>query len=94
MGEILLQGKLVATEYYNDPNLTKVAFTPDGFLLTGDLGFYDEHNRLFVLGRKADAIIRGDTAIFPRDIEEKVNQCPGIWKVKVVSIKDDKGIIQ
>ncbi|BFZ16467.1 hypothetical protein BsWGS_19506 [Bradybaena similaris] len=94
MGEILLQGKLVAKEYYNDPNLTKVAFTPDQFLLTGDLGFYDENNRLFVLGRKMDAIIRGDTAIFPRDIEEKVNQCPGIWKVKVVSIKDDKGIIQ
>ncbi|KAK0052113.1 acyl-CoA synthetase YngI [Biomphalaria pfeifferi] len=94
VGEILLQGKLVCKEYFNDPNLTKMSFTNDGFLMTGDLGFYNEENQLFVLGRKVDAIIRGGTAIFPRDIEEKVNQCPGIWKVKVVSIKDYKGIVQ
>ncbi|XP_059155059.1 putative acyl-CoA synthetase YngI [Physella acuta] len=94
IGEILLQGKLVCKEYFNDPNLTKMTFTEEGYLLTGDLGFYNEHNQLFVLGRKVDAIIRGETAIFPRDIEEKVNQCPGIWKVKVVSIKDYKNVVQ
>ncbi|KAH9496827.1 hypothetical protein Btru_010390 [Bulinus truncatus] len=94
IGEILLQGKLVCKEYHNDQNLTKMSFTNDGFLMTGDLGFYNEENQLYVLGRKVDAIIRAGTAIFPRDIEEKVNQCPGIWKVKVVSIKDYKGIVQ
>ncbi|XP_012943398.1 2-succinylbenzoate--CoA ligase [Aplysia californica] len=94
VGEILLDGLLVAKEYLNDPNLTKSSYTEDGFLLTGDIGFYDENKQLFVLGRKVDAIIRGNVPIFPREIEEKVNQCPGIWKVKVVSLKDDKGIIQ
>ncbi|KAK3767212.1 hypothetical protein RRG08_018082 [Elysia crispata] len=100
IGEIVLRGKLVCKEYFNEPALTKASFTTDGFLKTGDLGFYDSqgnspfHDMLFVLGRKSQAIIRGETAIFPRDIEEKVNQCPGIWKVSIVSIKDEKGIIQ
>ncbi|RUS89428.1 hypothetical protein EGW08_002801 [Elysia chlorotica] len=100
IGEIVLRGKLVCKEYYNDPALTKASFTSDGFLKTGDLGFYDSqgnspfHEMLFVLGRKSQAIIRGETAIFPREIEEKVNQCPGIWKVSIVSIRDEKGIVQ
>ncbi|GFS14883.1 acyl-CoA synthetase family member 2, mitochondrial [Elysia marginata] len=100
VGEIVLRGKLVCKQYYNDNALTQSAVGADGYLKTGDLGFYDSqsnspfHDMLFVLGRKSQAIIRGDTAIFPRDIEEKVNQCPGIWKVSIVSIRDDKGVIQ
>lgn len=100
IGEIVLRGKLVCTQYYNDPSLTQVSIGADGYLRTGDLGFYDSlpgspfHEMLFVLGRKSEAIIRGDTAIFPKEIEEKVNQCPGIWKVSIVSIRDEKGIIQ
>lgn len=94
IGEILLDGAQVAKGYYNNPELTKSAFTSDGFLLTGDIGFYNETRQLFVLGRKSEAIIRGNIPIFPSEIEEKVNQCPGIWKVKVVSLKDDKDNLQ
>ena len=41
IGEIVLRGKLVCKEYFNEPALTKASFTTDGFLKTGDLGFYD-----------------------------------------------------
>ena len=94
VGEIVLEGALVVKEYLNDEYLTKDAFTEDGFFRTGDVGFYNELGQLFILGRKSDAIFRENIVIFPRDIEVKVNECPGVWKVKVVSVKDERGVVQ
>ena len=92
VGDIFLEGPTVFKGYYNDPDLTKISFTKEGSFITGDVGFYNEAGQLFVLGRKSEAIMRGGqcnkTPIFRRHIEELFRPCHGVWKVKVVTIKD------
>ncbi|KAJ2656627.1 medium-chain fatty acid-CoA ligase faa2 [Coemansia sp. RSA 1200] len=51
-GEILIKGGHVASEYYARPDLTRQAFTEDGWLCTSDIGFLDSRNRLHVIDRK------------------------------------------
>ena len=69
-GEIQLQGPNVMMGYYNDEEKTAEAFTPDGWLRTGDLGRLDKKGRLQIRGR-LKAMILGPSGenIFPEEIE-------------------------
>ena len=51
-GEIMVKSKSVMAGYYKDPQTTAETLTADGWLHTGDLGYIDENNRLFLTGRK------------------------------------------
>ena len=89
MGEIILSGGLVAKEYLNDPVNTKAAFSKEGVFSTGDIGLYNERGQLVVLGRRCDALIIDNKPIFPRDIEEQLQKCPGLRKVIIVPFTDE-----
>jgi long-chain acyl-CoA synthetase len=69
-GEIQVRGPNVTSGYYKDPNRTQEAFTEDGWFKTGDLGFLDKKNRLFIRGR-LKAMILGPSGenIYPEEIE-------------------------
>ena len=56
-GEIQVKSPSVMKGYYNDEELTKEAITDDGWLRTGDIGYVDEDNYLFLTGRKKNLII-------------------------------------
>lgn len=56
-GKILVKSPSVMAGYYKDPEETAKSLTPDGWLRTGDLGYVDEENRLFLTGRKKNLII-------------------------------------
>lgn len=56
-GEIQVKSPSVMMGYYKDPERTKEAMTEDGWLCTGDLGYVDEDNYLFLTGRKKNLII-------------------------------------
>ena len=56
-GEIQVKSPSVMMGYYNEPELTSEAITEDGWLCTGDLGYVDEDNYLFLTGRKKNLII-------------------------------------
>ena len=69
-GEIAVSGPNVMQEYFNNPDATREAFTSDGRLRTGDLGYMDEDGYFYVTGRLKELIIKGGENIAPREIDE------------------------
>ncbi len=71
-GEILVKSPSVMAGYYKDEAETAEALTPDGWLKTGDLGYVDEKNRIFITGRKKNLIILSNGEnVSPEELENK-----------------------
>jgi len=71
-GEIVNQGRNVMQGYYNRPEET-AAILKDGWLYTGDLGYLDDNNRIFITGRKKEIIVLSNGKnINPEEIENKI----------------------
>ena len=71
-GEILVKSPSVMAGYYKDEAETVEALTPDGWLKTGDLGYVDEKNRIFITGRKKNLIILSNGEnVSPEELENK-----------------------
>lgn len=68
-GMVLIKAPNVFPGYLN-PAENKKAFTEDGYLITGDIGFFDEEGRLNLSGRAKDLIIRSGHNIDPKSIED------------------------
>jgi acyl-CoA synthetase (AMP-forming)/AMP-acid ligase II/carbon monoxide dehydrogenase subunit G len=62
----------------------------DGLMATGDVGYLDEENRLFVSGRDDDMIVSGGENVFPREVEDLIANMSGVKEVAVVGIDDEK----
>lgn len=89
IGEILVSGSSVMQGYLNDEEATNKALV-DGWLKTGDLGYFDEDGFLNLTGRSKDVIISGGSNIYPREVEEVLLQHPFIKEVSVVGKKDEE----
>ncbi len=71
-----------------DPADTAKAFTPDGWLATGDLGFIDDQGRLHLSGRSKDLIIRSGHNIDPKVIEDALGAHPAVQLAAAVGAPD------
>ena len=89
-GEILCRGYNVMKGYYNMPEETAKAISPEGWLHSGDIGIMDEEGYLVVTGRIKDMIIRGGENIYPKEVEEFLSQLEGVMDVQVVAAPSDK----
>ena len=82
-GEICLRGPMVMMGYYNDPEATAECME-NGWLHTGDLGYLDADNYLYITGRKKNVIIAANGKnVFPEEIEEKLGRSPYIEECMV-----------
>ncbi len=91
-GEILVKGPNVMQGYFKNEEETNSIFTTDGWLKTGDIGYFDEDGYLYITGRKKFIIVtRGGKNIFPEELEEKLTKIPLIEEALVFS-PDDKEI--
>ena len=88
IGEIVVKGDCVMKGYYKNKEETD-KIIKNGWLLTGDLGKLDEECYLYIVDRKKDLIISKGINIYPRDIEEVLNQHPNIEVSAVVGKKDN-----
>jgi fatty-acyl-CoA synthase len=71
-----------------DPNDNLHAFTPDGWLVTGDLGWLDEEGRLNLSGRSKDLIIRSGHNIDPKVIEDAMASHPAVQHCAAIGEPD------
>lgn len=83
VGEICVRGPSVMQGYWRDPEATKEAIR-DGWLHTGDLGFWGQHG-LVICGRKKDMIILGGRNLYPEDYELHTERVPGVRRGNVIA---------
>ena len=88
-GEIRIRGHNVMAGYWNMPDATRSAISPDGWFATGDIGRTDEDGYYYIVDRKKDLIIRGGYNIYPREIEEVLYEHPAVAEAAVVGIAHD-----
>ncbi len=73
-GEIWARGATIMKGYYNEPELTAEVLTDDGWLKTGDLGYLDSRNNLYIKGRLKNIIVGASGEnIYPEEIESIIN---------------------
>jgi acyl-CoA synthetase (AMP-forming)/AMP-acid ligase II len=89
-GEICIKGPNVMSGYYNQPEESARAFTPDGFMRTGDVGVMDEHGFTRIVDRKKDMILVSGFNVFPSELENVISLCPGVLECAAIGIEDDK----
>ena len=85
-GMIQTKGYHVMKGYYAMPKETAEAITPDGWLVTGDIGYLDEQGCLHISGRGKNLIIRGGENISPEEIEYYIRKIDGVEQVKVMGV--------
>ncbi len=87
-GEIAIRGPNVMRGYFKDDEATRLAFTPGGWLRTGDLGWRDADGFFFVTGRIKELIIKGGENIAPREIDEVLLRHPAVLDAAAVGVAD------
>ncbi|PMD71419.1 AMP-binding protein [Companilactobacillus nuruki] len=91
IGQIEVKSPTVAVGYLNKRQLFHKRFTKDGFFKTGDLGYLDEDNFLYLKGRQDDLIYRGDNIIYPEEIENVYHNVNGIIDICLVGEHKSNG---
>jgi len=89
IGEIALQGKHVMMGYWKKPELTAEVMR-NGWYHTGDMGYMDKDNYLFLVDRKADMIVTGGENVYPKETEDALYEHPAVMECAVVSAPDEK----
>jgi long-chain acyl-CoA synthetase len=89
-GEILVRGHNVMPGYWEDGEATRQLLA-DGWLHTGDLGACDDDGYWKILGRKKDLILGpSGMNVYPEDVEQVLNQLPGVRDSCVVGLEQDR----
>jgi len=90
IGEICVRGPQVMQGYLNKPEETAAVLKPDGWLLTGDIGRFDEDGYLYITDRKKDMLIYKGYNVYPRDLEDVINEHPAVAQSAVVGKYDER----
>ena len=89
VGQIAIRGAIVMKGYWKRPEATAEAVV-DGWLLTGDAGYRDKANYLYIHDRVKDMIVSGGENIYPAEVENAIFGCPGVADVAVVGVPSDR----
>jgi acyl-CoA synthetase (AMP-forming)/AMP-acid ligase II len=89
-GEIQLKGAMVMAGYWNRPEETAAAFTEDGWLRTGDVGYVDAEGYIFIVDRVKDMVISGGENIYCAEVERVMGEMPGVGECAAFGIPDER----
>jgi long-chain acyl-CoA synthetase len=91
VGEILMRGAIVMKGYWNRPEAT-AAVLKDGWLHTGDLGYFDSAGNLFITGRQKEVIVLSNGKnIYPEEVETHYLKSPFIKEICVIALESRPG---
>ena len=88
VGEVVARGPSVMVGYYRAPEATREAIDEEGWLHTGDLGYFDDQGHLVLAGRRKELIIVGGENVFPGEVEQVLSAHPAVALAAVVGVKD------
>jgi acyl-CoA synthetase (AMP-forming)/AMP-acid ligase II len=88
-GEIVVKGPLVMDGYHDNPTATEES-SRFGWHHTGDIGYLDEDNLLFVVDRAKDMIITGGFNVYSAEVEQALLAHPAVKESAVIGLPDDK----
>ncbi|NYT84649.1 AMP-binding protein [Pollutimonas harenae] len=88
-GEICVRGPQVTPGYWNRPDETRKSFHPDGFLMTGDIGYVDEQGYVYILDRKKDMILVSGFNVYPNEVEAVAMEHPDVREAAAIGVSDE-----
>jgi acyl-CoA synthetase (AMP-forming)/AMP-acid ligase II len=88
VGDVCLRSPAAMSCYWGDADATAAAFTADGFVRTGDLGWVDDEGRLRLAGRTKEMYVRGGYNVYPMEVETVLAEHPAVAAVAVVPRAD------
>ncbi|MGJ4859894.1 FadD3 family acyl-CoA ligase [Labrys sp. La1] len=89
-GEVVIRGYVVMKGYFNDPEATAKTIDQQGWLHTGDIGYFDANGNLRIEDRLKDMYIAGGFNCYPAEIERILSTHPAIGIVAVIGVPDEK----
>jgi HIP---CoA ligase len=89
-GEVQLRGPNVMVGYLDDPEATRAAIEPDGWLHTGDIGHLDERGYLTITDRLKDMFTVGGFNVYPAEIENAILRLDSVIDCAVVGKPDER----
>jgi len=84
VGRIRVRGSVVMRGYWNDPEATARVLTPDGWLISDDIGRLDDSGNLILMGRLSDMYIRGGYKVYPLEVEKMLEEHPSVSRAAIV----------
>ncbi|OJX28006.1 MAG: hypothetical protein BGO74_11920 [Burkholderiales bacterium 68-12] len=89
VGEVLIRGPMVMKGYWRDPDATGRTIV-DGWLHSGDAGYFDEEGYLYISDRIKEMIVSGAENIYPAEVENAVFHHPAVADVAVIGVPDER----
>ena len=89
-GEVCIRTSANFTGYWNNEEATRDAFTVDGFFRTGDIGYLDPEDYLYIVDRKKEIIIRGGENISCQEVEAAVYANPAVAEACIFGVPDER----
>jgi len=95
IGEVIVKGPVVMKGYFEMPEETAAAFTADGYLKTGDKGYLDSENYLYLTGRATNMIVtEGGKNVYPEEIENEFQLSEEIDQILIRGFVADKKMMK
>ena len=89
-GRIFVGGDLASEGYTGGSSAGKAKAVMDGMTSTGDMGYFDNAGRLYIVGREDDMIISGGENVYPRAVENALAEHPDIADNAVIGVPDER----
>ena len=89
-GEVCIKGPNVMKGYWNREDATAEAIDSEGWFHSGDIGYLDDEDFLFLCDRVKDMVISGGENIYPAEVESILYGHPAVQEVAVIGLPDDK----
>ncbi len=89
IGEFAFRGPFLMKKYLNKPEATAEVMDDDGWFYSSDIGYMDERGYIYITGRKSEMYKTAGENVFPREIEEVLEQHPSVGLAAVVGVPHD-----